>query len=187
MSCPPSFPYQKPLDNYLWDRGGRGSSCDSSWSQGPAALILGISESSWHLSVNYLTPEILQLVPWHLLGPFPLSSKTHTVKSQPLEITHLGQSVVFLAQPQTHSSASFPTKLHPIQCQNMPRMLVKPRLGTTLSRLEALSPSMPQPHLMWGLSLSSFTDGEVNQRVHDRARIWLQGCRTTESMFSLLG
>ena len=81
VSYPPSFPYQKPLDKYLWDCGGRGFSCDSSWSQGPAALILGISESSWHPGVNYLTPKILQVGPGHLLGPFPLSSKTHTGKS----------------------------------------------------------------------------------------------------------
>ena len=154
---------------------------------GSAALILGISESSWHPSVKYLTPEILHLLPRQLLGPFPLSSKTYTEIPQPLEITHLGRSVVSLTQPQTHSSASFPTKLSPTQCPNTPRMLVKPRLGSTWCRLEALSPSMPQPHLMWGLSLPSFTDGEVNQSIHDGARIWLQGCQTAESTFSLLG
>ena len=151
--------------------------CPDSW----------LSESSWHPSVKYLTPEILQLLPRYLLGPFPLSSKTYTVKPQPLEITHLGRSVVSLAQPQTHSSASFPTKLGPTQCPNTPRMLAKPRLGSTWCRLEALSPSMPQAHLMWGLSLPSFTDGDVNQSIHDGARIWLQGCQTAESTFSLLG
>ena len=187
VSYPPAFPYQKPVDNSLWDCGDRGSSSDSCWSQGSAALILDISESSWHPSVKYLTPEILHLLPPHLLGPFPLSSKTYTEIPQPLEITHLGRSVVSLTEPQTHSSASFPTKLSPTQCPNTPRMLVKPRLGSTWCRLEALSPSMPQPHLMWGLSLPSFTDGEVNQSIHVGARIWLQGCQTAESTFSLLG
>ena len=76
-STPSFFPHQKPrTEDCLWDCGERGSFC--AWPQRPAVFFLGNFASLWSPSTNCLTLEIVQLLPWHLLGPFPPSSKTHT-------------------------------------------------------------------------------------------------------------
>lgn len=111
-------------------------------SQGLAVLCLHNSASSWHPSVNCLTPEILQLLPGCLLGPFPPSCRTHTaipasryLLSGPVcgSFDPAPDSLLGLLSYQTQS---YEYRKHGIVCLQCPP-------ATTLCSFQALFHSMP--------------------------------------------